>query len=547
MRPRRVLLQSVVLCCLGILFWTGWFIIFYRVLAYFQRINFLGDFLAAKLLSMVMLTFFSMLLFSTIITAISSMFLSEELQLLISTPYDYDGLYEAKLWETMVNSSWMVLIFSLPVFFSYGIIYHQGISYYTMLTLSIPPLICICGALGSGIALILVKIFPARRLKDILFLLFLFTVVIIYLLFRLLRPERLVDPEVFITVIDYLTSLNMPAAPFLPSQWVTDCLLSFLFSRNKEPITFSLGLLWSTAGAFIVIFGWAFRRCYFDAWTRAQEARSAKITRSNVFMTILKKIFILLPCQIRGLVIKDICCFFRDTAQWSQLFILAGIIIIYLYNFSVLPIEKSPIPTRQLQNTIAFLNLGLAGFVLAAVAVRFGFPAISLEGEAFWIINASPLTLDKFIWCKFWMTFIMLSVLAQILIVCTNLLLHVDIYMMLLSCTTILLMTFGIASLSIGLGAAFPRFRYENIAQIPTGFGGLVYMITALSFIAIIVVIEALPVHIMITADMAHRSLTWQEYVGICMAGVSVLLISTIAFIVPMKMGIKQLTEKALA
>ena len=40
---------------------------------------------------------------------------------------------------------------------------------------------------------------------------------------------------------------------------------------------------------------------------------------------------------------------------------------------------------------IAFLNLVLAGLVIASVSVRFVFPSISLEGRAFWIAKTTPL------------------------------------------------------------------------------------------------------------------------------------------------------------
>ena len=87
---------------------------------------------------------------------------------------------------------------------------------------------------------------------------------------------------------------------------------------------------------------------------------------------------------------KDIRVFFRDNTQWSQLLLLAALVVVYLYNFSVLPLEKSPIRLEYIRNQLAFLNMGLAGFVLSAISVRFIFPAVSGEGGAFWIIRDIP-------------------------------------------------------------------------------------------------------------------------------------------------------------
>ena len=110
-------------------------------------------------------------------------------------------------------------------------------------------------------------------------------------------------------------------------------------------------------------------------------------------------------------------------------------------------------------------------------------------------------------WCKFWLNFVFLLVLAESLIICSNYLLRVGSFMMLVSTVTIALMTFGITSLSIGCGAIYPRFDVENKAQIPTGFGGLIYMILAIVFIGIVIVLEAGPVYMVLMAQLRRASL----------------------------------------
>src|SRR6185503_7653140 len=91
-----------------------------------------------------------------------------------------------------------------------------------------------------------------------------------------------------------------------------------------------------------------------------------------------------LPIPTRSLVVKDLKVFLRDTAQWSQLLLLVALGAVYLYNFRDL--ERIPYIIGVVKNAYAFVNLGLAAFVLSAVAVRFVFPAVSAEGAAFWIV-----------------------------------------------------------------------------------------------------------------------------------------------------------------
>ena len=539
---RSVVIKLAAGIILGLCFWAGIFTAFYRVLVYLKGIEALGDILAAKLLSMVFITFLSLLIFSNIITALSAFFMSEELQLIISSPVDTGSLYLTKLLETMVNSSWMVLLFSLPVFLSYGIAYKQSVLYYVTLVAVMLPFITICTVIGIGLALGLTMVFPARRIRDIMILMSLILGISIYCLFRYIQPEKLVNPESFRTVVEYFASIEAPTSAFLPSQWATDAVAALLF-RSSDGLVFNVLLLWSTGLAGMVLLQRFCGNYYFAAWTKSQEAGSARLARHTTVKRMLERLLASLLPSTRELVIKDLYCFMRDSSQWSQLFVLAAIIFIYLYNFSVLPLEKSPFPTIYLQNIVSFLNLGLAGFTLAAVAVRFAFPAISIEGESFWIIKSSPLSIPGFLWCKFWVNFAFLFFLAEILIICSNYLLRVGQFMTLVSTITIALMTFGITSLSIGCGAVYPRFDVENKAQIPTGFGGLIYMILAIAFIGIVIVLEAGPVYMVLMAQLRRSGLKTIQWVQIIISFAAVAGINVLVFYLPMKIGIRKLSE----
>jgi ABC-2 type transport system permease protein len=73
--------------------------------------------------------------------------------------------------------------------------------------------------------------------------------------------------------------------------------------------------------------------------------------------------------------------------------------------------------------------------------------------------------------------------------------LDVSSFMFAVSTLTIVLMTFAVSGLAVGFGTLFPQFETENAAQIPTSFGGLLFMMTAIAVIAGVVVLEARPVY----------------------------------------------------
>ncbi len=82
-----------------------------------------------------------------------------------------------------------------------------------------------------------------------------------------------------------------------------------------------------------------------------------------------------LPVTKREFLLKDLRLFFRDTTQWSQLILLAVLLLVYVFNIRRLPIHSGEQIPFSLVTIISFLNLGLAGFVLAAIAARFIFPS----------------------------------------------------------------------------------------------------------------------------------------------------------------------------
>ena len=113
--------------------------------------------------------------------------------------------------------------------------------------------------------------------------------------------------------------------------------------------------------------------------------------------------------------------------------------------------------------------------------------------------------------------------------------------MMILSSLTIFLAVFGIVALAMGFGAMYPKFKYENISQVSTGYGGLMYMIFCALFMAVIIILEAGPVYILFMADLKGKSVTALQWLFIIPSFAAVLIIQWLAIFKPMKMGIKAL------
>ncbi|HXO83898.1 MAG TPA: hypothetical protein VN803_00080 [Gemmatimonadales bacterium] len=477
--------KLVVLVLVGGAFWAGVFWILYRILSALRAVQELGPLIPGKMLGLILLSFISILILSNVITALSSFFLAKDLDLLVSTPVDWLRLYLAKLGETLLHSSWMVALMAMPILTAYGVVFNGGVLFAPYAVLAIVPMLILPAVVGSAVTLILVNIFPARRTRDLLSIIALGAAGGVILLFRVIRPEQLARPEGFRNLLDFVVLLRGPTSPFLPSEWASQAIMGYL--RNEfDP--FPLVMLWSTAAAFVTFGALLHRALYAQGYTKAQEG-AERFIRGGLWRWTVGSLLGWLPVAKREFVLKDIKLFFRDTTQWSQLILLAVLVVVYLFNIQALPLHRGEPVGFFYVNLVSFLNLGLAGFVLASIAARFIFPAVSLEGRQMWLLRSSPLDLRALLWSKYWVGTVPLLVLGLILTGLTNTLLEVSPFMMILSLATMAGLTLAISALALTFGTLYPQFETENAAQIPTSFGGLVFMMATIALLAAVLMV----------------------------------------------------------
>jgi ABC-2 type transport system permease protein len=513
----------------AISFWLAWQLLDYEEL---------GDYLVRLGLGWLFLTFLSFVAFSALVTALSTFFLSEDLRLLLAAPIPAERLFHSRFARTVGQSGWMVVAFVLPVLLALGLARCAPPVYYALAVATLLPFVAIPSALGAMLTLALVSVFPARRARDVLMLMGLLFAVAIVLLLRFIRPERLLSVQSLPDVTGFFATLQSPVTPFLPSFWAGESLFAALLGRAD---LLHLGALWTTALALTVIARAAYGRHYFAAWSKAQEARKARFTRLALLESAARRLP--LAPERRVLLIKDVKVFLRDTTQWSQLLLLVALAVVYVYNFRVLDLDRLPYMSRVIKNAYAFFNLGMAAFVIAAVSVRFVFPAVSSEGAAFWIVRTAPVRMSSFLWSKFWTGFLPILVLAEVLTVTSMRLLRAAPFLQALSVAAIALMTVALVGLACGMGARHPRFGAENLTQVAGSYGGVAFMVLAVLYILVTVALLAWPASVYLWHDHYDLPVPFrrQALMAACFAGAVALGVAV--FWRSMRSGVRALEE----
>ncbi|MDR2612741.1 MAG: hypothetical protein LBG06_07935 [Deltaproteobacteria bacterium] len=516
--------------------WAALFLLSVRSIRSFYSVEGFGDILSYKTFGLLWLTGAALLVFSAFITALSSFYLSRDLSLLMGAPVDRESVFWARSTQSLVSSAWMPVAFLMPVFVAFGYAFKAPALYYALIVPASLPVVLTASFLSQTLVILLVNVLPARRTRDIVSLLGLFGFAALYMIFRLLRPEQLVNPESFRSVAGYLASLQTPTSPMFPTTWASDLLWPLLGGSRGDFRAIYLALLWVSAGVSAVISSYAAHFLYWQGYNKSQEGAGRQ--KAGGLLNLVAGAFRLVRNpEYRAVAVKDFKIFFRDHTQWSQLFLLGALMIIYLYNFSVLNLKRYPLQAFFLENTLAFLNVGLVGLVSATLSLRFAFPSISAEGFSYWIIRSSPMSVRDFIREKlcFWLVPIMLVALTLTWLTCRFL--DAAPAMSVTAFVLTLLLTPGLCALGVGLGSRFPRFETENLAQVPTGYGGLIFMLSSSLSLLLIIGVSAWPVvrYLRIRRGMSHFGL--REGILMPVLALAVLFLAWLLWNRPLKIG----------
>lgn len=454
------------------------FAVSYWLLKYINSIAIAGPLLINKMLALLFLTAFMMTALSSVVVSFSTVFFGKDIKWLLSVPVKTGNVFSFKALSASLYASWMVFAVMVPFLLALGTVKSAGISFFVMSILFAAPFLASAGFLGTSFSVIVMKFFPAAKVRNIIFILgaVFFTGLLVIL--RLAQPEKLISPSGFELLSQYLGYLDAPTAKFLPSWWYTSALLGLL-SKKTSPAVNNLLFLLAGAAFMWVTLKFLAKKYFLDGLNEGQAFAAAKKKKRS-----FSKRF-----AVMAIFYKDVKVFLRDSGQWSQVLILASIILLYLFSMYKLSFE-----TLKMHNTMSLVNCALVCFVSAAVALRLSFPLISLEGESFWFLLVSPVSRLKLFAEKIAFGSIPVVLTALILIAVTNYMMGISKPVFIITVFAAALASAVIGASAVSIGSILPKFNYSNIAQIESSLGGLVFLFFAFFVIIVNLIVLMQPV-----------------------------------------------------
>jgi len=453
----------------------------------------IGLFLFHRFLSMLLYVFFITVNLGNMIVCYATLYKSEEVAFLMGLPVAHHAIFAAKFLDNFFYSSSTLLLLGLALLLGYGSYFGMSAWFYffTFAAVLLPFMLC-AGLIAVIVLMILIRVASRIGLRWLLAGIMAVYLTAIYVYFAAVNPVNLVQEVMkhYPDVNAYFGYLDPPFVRYLPNHWVSEFLY---WSVNGEPAraTWHLVTLYCILATLLLAAGIVARSYYYRSWASASEASPPAAGRSALLPLRIMEFGRegTLSRPFNALLRRDFWTFFREPSQWLHLLLMIVLLLVFLVSMSSLELRL----TQPFLQTVSYLVVFLFdGFLIASVALRFVFPAISLEGDAFWCVRSAPVSLRKLYWQKFTVAFVLIAVTAEVLSVASTAMLRNSPLLVIVGACATAFVALGLTALNLGAGAYFATFREKNPIRIAssqgaslTFLGGMVYLGTVVAVLVV--------------------------------------------------------------
>jgi ABC-2 type transport system permease protein len=416
----------------------------------------------------------ALVVLGSLTTAVSTLFLSEELLALAVLPIPHRRLLARQAALTLVLSSVPSLLLAVPALGVAAAASRAPFLAAAAGLLGLVGLFLLAGSLGIAGALALVRVVPARRARLFSALLSALGLSTALVGFRAARPERFLDPAEALGLLQSLGAPAPPAPGANPAGWAARGAALGLAGDPAGLLPGAVLLALGLAAAALVPA--ALAGVHRTVWRDLREASSG---RSR-------------PAQRRparslgGILLRaEAATVLRDASTPAQLGSLAAVFLLDLLNVRLLPAAD---PAAR--DLVAGLQTGLSLFLVSALSLRFAYPAVSTDSRAAAVLRSLPLDPRGHLLAR-WAARAIPAVLASLVLTGASLAaLRPSGATTGAALAVALAGGLAIPALHTGLGGLFPRYDAPSSVAVALGPGGLFALVlsTGLSLCATVAV-----------------------------------------------------------
>jgi len=456
----------------------------------------IGSFLLHRFISIVLFIFFMAVNAGNIVVSFSTLYKSKEVFYLITKPISFIKIFLIKFLDNFFYSSTTMLLMISAVMLGYSVYFR--IDYYFVLfffLFMLLPFMLIAASLGVILLMLMIRISYKVGLKKVVAGLIMIYLISLLLFFQSSNPISVVEKVMafYPNINGYFGSLDNPTVKFLPNFWIADSL--YWFSAGKPINTLPyIGLLLGSSFAFLIAALFTAKKIYYKTWLESFELKiknshqKVRINKTSIFSN---KSF--LAPQVDALIKKEFSQFFREPGQWIHLAVIIFLILVFIVSLS--GIDRSLLNgyNYSLRAIIYVVIFSFNLFLISSLALRFAFPAISLEGDAYWKLKSSPISMKKFVIIKFSILFTFIFLMGQGLNYFSHLNFPKPLY--LTSSINIGFITLAIVSMNFGMGSLFINLKEKSPIRLASSQGASLTFLFTIILIVFLVAILFFPIY----------------------------------------------------
>ena len=456
----------------------------------------IGLFLFHRFLSMLLYVFFITVNLGNMIVCYATLYKSEEVTFLMGLPVPHRTIFAVKFIDNFFYSSSTLLLLGLALLLGYGSYFRMSPWFYLFTFAGVLlPFMLTAGVLAVIVLMILIRVASRVGIRWLLGGIMIVYLSAIYIYFSAVNPVDLVQEVMkhYPDVNAYFGYLDPPFVQYLPNHWVSE-FLYWTVSGQPARATWYLLTLFCILAALLLTAWNVARAYYYESWMNASEGRAPGSGRGGFlqvrFMEFGREGILPRPADV--LLKRDFWVFFREPSQWLHLLLMFVLLLVFLVSISSLELRL----TQPFLQTISYLVVFLFdGFLIASISLRFVFPALSLEGDAFWCVRSAPVSLRMLYWQKFIGSFLLIVTTSEILSVASTSMLRDSPVLILVGSLCTAFVALGLTSLNLGAGAYFATFREKNPIRIASSQGASLTFLAGMVYLGAVVAVLVVPLN----------------------------------------------------
>jgi len=459
----------------------------------------IGLFLFHRFISMMLFVFFVSVNLGNIIVSYATLYRSPEVAYLLTKPVPYPTTFTLKFLDNFLYSSTTLFLVAFMLIAGYGSYF--GYSWFLMAGLMVfllIPFMLLSASIAVLILMGLMKLAAKIGFRRIMALLSGVYLLSVYMFFRFSNPIRLIEETAryYPNVDINLAQLDPFFVKFLPNHWVAEFLYFLSRGEVERGVPMGMLLLLSAAGMFVLAL-YVAHRFYYRSWLvtfQVQAESNIPRAKDKVRFFDFRKPSIF-PPQLESILKKEYFSFFREPSQWIHLGVMIILISVFVSSIRGLNfiLRVADLPALTYLVLFAF-----GGFLSSSLSLRFAFPLISLEGNAFWALRSMPVTMRHLYNTKFFIGFIVVGLLAFAVSYFGNIpfvrLTPTNRVLLWFGLYSAFIMSLAMTGLNMGLGGYFVNFQEKNPIRIASSQGATLTFLLTLVYLIIIVAIIFIPI-----------------------------------------------------